>query len=79
MAKKVREISGTDWGIGTSGLAGTKDSGETKAGTIFVAIASKDKMEVRKLVYSGWQREDIIYMGSQAALNLLRLALIDQI
>lgn len=77
MAKRVREIAGTDWGIGTTGLAGKKDSGETKAGTIFVAVASKNKVEVRELNYSGWQREDIIYIGSQSALNLLRLSLID--
>ncbi len=83
MAKKVRQISGTDWGIGTTGLADNIDQGSVKAGTIFVAISSninsKEKTEVRKLIYSGWKREDIIYMGSQAALNLLRLALIEQI
>ncbi|MBC7475062.1 MAG: competence/damage-inducible protein A [Candidatus Sericytochromatia bacterium] len=77
MAKKVREMTGTDWGIGTTGLADNIDKDNVKAGTIFVAINSKEKTEVRKLVYSGWKREDIIYMGSQAALNLLRLALIE--
>lgn len=87
MAKRIREISNTDWGIGTTGLAGTTDYIHKKdneemtigAGTIFIAVASKDKVQVRKLIYKRWKREDIIYLGSQASLNLLRLMLLDKI
>jgi nicotinamide-nucleotide amidase len=87
MAKRIRDISNCDWGIGTTGLAGTKDHIHQiddeeiiiSAGTIFVAVASKDKVQVRKLIYSRWKREDIIYLGSQASLNLLRLMILDKI
>lgn len=87
MAQKIREISSCDWGIGTTGLAGTTDyihktdekEEIIRAGTIFVAVASKDKTQVRKLIYTRWKREDIIYLGSQASLNLLRLMLLNKI
>ena len=79
MAKKIREISGTDWGIATTGLAGTNDRDNVKAGTVFIAVASKDQVQVRKLTYPKWKREEIIYMGSQAVLNLLRLMLTDKL
>jgi nicotinamide-nucleotide amidase len=72
MAEKIRVLSGSDWGIGTSGFI---DPAHEKYGTFFVAVASLEKTEVRELNYSGWKREDIIYLGSQAALNLLRLSL----
>lgn len=72
MAQKVRDIAGTDWGIGTTGLAGTTDRDNVKAGSIFVAVASKDSVTVKYMNYNGWKREDIIFMGSQISLNLLR-------
>jgi len=79
MAKNIRTISGSDWSIATTGLAGTKDSNHIKAGTIFVAVASKNDVQVRKLSYPKWKREEIIYLGSQAGLNLLRLMLTDKL
>lgn len=87
MAEKIREISGSDWGIATTGLAGTTDyvhkyndnEEVIKAGTIYVAVSSKEKSQVRKLIYTRWKREDIIYLGSQASLNLIRLMLLNKI
>lgn len=79
MAKRVREISGSDWGVGTTGLAGSTNRNNVQAGTIFVAVASKDNVQVRKLNYSRWKREDIIYLGSQAGLNLLRLMMLNKL
>lgn len=79
MAKNVREIAGADWAIATTGLAGTKDVGDIKAGTIFIAVASKDDVQVRKVTYPQWKREEIIYLGSQAALNLLRLMMLNKV
>ncbi len=76
MAEKVRKLAGSDWGIGTTGLAGpATDSDDGKVGTIFVAVASENRTEVRKLNYAGMKREDIIFLGSQAAINLLRLCI----
>lgn len=79
MAKKVRELAGTDWGIGTTGLAGSTDRENVKAGSIFVAVASKDTISVKKLNYHGWKRDDIIFMGSQTALNLLRSEFLEEV
>jgi nicotinamide-nucleotide amidase len=80
MAEKVRKLAGSGWGIGTTGLAGpATENDDGKVGTIFVAVASENRTEVRKLNYAGMKREDIIFLGSQAAINLLRLTILELI
>jgi nicotinamide-nucleotide amidase len=73
MAEKIRDLAGTKWGIAATGCV---EQDNELFGTIYVAVASSRKTVVRSLNYAGWKRENIIYIGSQAALNLLRLCIL---
>ena len=72
MAANVRMLLDTDYGIATSGIAGpTGGTLDKPVGTIWIAVATKTKIETRLLHY-GNNRENNIQRSSTAALNLLR-------
>jgi nicotinamide-nucleotide amidase len=73
MAKNVRILAGTDYGIGVSGIAGP--SGATKekpVGLVYIAFSTKDKTICKDFHFIG-TRDLIKYKSSQAALNMIRL------
>ena len=49
MAERVRELIGTDMGVGVTGLAGPDGDGVHEVGTVFVALATADGTFVREL------------------------------
>jgi len=49
MAERVRELIGTDMGIGVTGLAGPDGDGVHEVGTVFISLATKDGTFVREL------------------------------
>ena len=49
MAERVRELLGTDMGVGVTGLAGPDGDGVHEVGTVFVSLATKDATYVREL------------------------------
>ena len=49
MAERVRELIGSDMGIGVTGLAGPDGDGVHEVGTVFVSLATKDGTFVREL------------------------------
>ena len=49
MAERVRELLGTDMGIGVTGLAGPDGDGVHEVGTVFISLATKDGTFVREL------------------------------
>ncbi|NLY81126.1 MAG: competence/damage-inducible protein A [Lysinibacillus sp.] len=53
MAKNVREIFGTDIGVGLTGAAGPEPHGGEPAGTICIGLAIGDSVETRKIQLSG--------------------------
>ncbi len=72
MALGVRKVVGTDFGVATTGVAGpTGGSTEKPVGTIWLAVASKDKVVTKKLQL-GNNRLINIEFSSVLALNLLR-------
>jgi len=72
MAIGVRKVVGTDYGVATTGVAGpTGGSPEKPVGTIWLAVASKDKVVTKKLQL-GNNRLINIEFSSVLALNLLR-------
>ena len=76
MAKNVRLKFDSDYGISTSGIAGpTGGTADKPVGTVWIAVASEDKVISKKLNL-GYNRERNIHVSSLSVLNLLRLELI---
>jgi len=78
MARNVRRIASTGIGLGITGIAGP--TGATKGkpvGLTFIALSSDKKEAVRKFLFRG-ARDEIKFLASQAALDLLRRHLLAQ-
>jgi nicotinamide-nucleotide amidase len=76
MAEGARKTSGTDYGISTTGIAGPGGgTNEKPVGTVFVAVASRDKETVVEKLFFPTDRLRFKELVSQMALNLLRKSL----
>lgn len=76
MAANVRLKFKSDFGISTSGIAGPSGgTNEKPVGTVWIAVANKDKVISKKLNL-GYNRERNIHVSSLSVLNLLRLELL---
>ena len=75
MAEGVRRISGADWGVSATGLAGP-DGGteETPVGTVFIGIAGARGVEAREYHFTG-NRGEIRAQAARAALEALGKAM----
>jgi len=75
MAEGVRNISGTDIGIGVTGVAGPTGGTPAKpVGLVYIALCDKHKLEVHEVrIPSNLPRTEIKYRASQYALNFLRI------
>jgi nicotinamide-nucleotide amidase len=76
LAEGAARHSGTEVGIGVTGIAGPGGGSDAKpVGTVVVAIKSLEKMTVRTFRLFG-NREMIKFQAAQAAMNMLRLDLL---
>ena len=77
LAEGCRKLVGTDYGLGVTGIAGPGGGSSDKpVGTVYVALAGPgERVRVRRLNLPG-DRERVKYFASQAALDLLRRALL---
>jgi nicotinamide-nucleotide amidase len=75
MAHAIREHFGSDYAIGTTGVAGPDEEEGKKVGTVYIAVEGPDG--VVTTMGPGWRghREDQKRFSVLAALNLLRLYL----
>ncbi len=72
MAKNIREIAGTTFGLGVTGIAGPTGATKSKpVGLAYIALATSKRTTCREFHFSG-DREVIKFKTSQAALDLLR-------
>ena len=72
MAKAVKRIAKTDFGIGITGIAGPSGgSAEKPAGTVFIAVADKNHIICKKFKFSG-SRSIIRAKSALKALELLK-------
>jgi len=72
MARNVKKLSQTDFGIGISGIAGPSGGTVQKpVGTVFIAIASKKSTLCKKNLFTG-MRAEIREKAAKKALNLLK-------
>lgn len=71
MAAGVRRISGADWGVSTTGIAGP-DGGtnELPVGTVFIGIAGEDGVQAYECHFEG-DRAEVRLQAVQRAFELL--------
>lgn len=73
MAQEVRKLAKTDLGIGITGIAGpTGGTTEKPVGTVFIAIARKDKKICKKFIFTG-NRSAIRKKSALKTLELLKI------
>lgn len=73
MAEGVRKLTGSDYSVATSGIAGPGGGSEEKpVGLVWIAVSSKDSTETYKMVFKGDRKRNIERFASNA-LNFLRL------
>ncbi len=76
MAAGARRISGSDFALSTTGIAGPGGGSEEKpVGTVFIGLAGPDGVQVSRQFYPT-DRETFKFLVSQTALNLLRESLL---
>jgi nicotinamide-nucleotide amidase len=72
MAKNIRGIAGTDYGIGVTGIAGPSGGIRSKpVGLAYIALATPNNTACREFNFTGG-RKVIKFKTSQAALDMLR-------
>ena len=71
MAAGVRRVSGADWGVSATGLAGP-DGGtdELPVGTVFIGVSGKNGASAHECHFAG-ERADVRTQAVQAAFRLL--------
>ena len=72
MAEGVRRISGADYAVSTTGIAGPTGGSEDKpVGTVWIAVATPSGVTARRMCY-GRLRKQNIERASASALDMLR-------
>lgn len=72
MAKGVRRISGSDIGVGITGIAGPGGATDKKpVGLVYVAVSTDDKTEVKELRLNG-DRQRVRYVTCLNAFDMIR-------
>ena len=75
LAEGIRARAGTTIGVGVTGIAGpTGGSAAKPVGTVHIAVATPTETEQRQFLFPG-DREKIRWQASQAALDMVRRAL----
>jgi nicotinamide-nucleotide amidase len=78
MAERVRELAGTDYGIGITGIAGPGGgTPEKPVGLVYIGIADANGVRATKNLYTGI-RADVRHRSTQTALDMLRQALLNE-
>ena len=76
MADRIRRLSGADFGVGVTGLAGPDGDGVHEVGTVFVSLADKDGVTVRELHLGAHRTRSFIRrMAGNHVYDMLRRAM----
>ncbi len=73
MAEGIRRLTGSDFSVATSGIAGPGGGSEEKpVGLVWIGISSKDSTQTLKMTFKGDRKRNIERFAS-SALNALRI------
>lgn len=79
MAEGVRKLTGSDYSVATSGIAGPGGGSEEKpVGLVWIATSSQNGTETYKMIFKGDRKRNIERFAANA-LNLLRVKLVNEL
>lgn len=79
MAEGVRRITGSDFSVATSGIAGPGGGSEAKpVGTVWIGVSSIEGTKTYRMVFKGDRKRNIERFAANA-LNLLRITIVNEI
>ena len=79
MAEGVRKLTGSDFSIATSGIAGPGGgSAEKPVGLVWIGVSSQDSTETYSMVFKGDRKRNIERFAANA-LNILRRKLVNEL
>ena len=79
MAEGVRKLTGTDYSVATSGIAGPGGGSDEKpVGTVWIGVSSQKGTETFKLHFRGDRKRNIERFAANA-LNILRVKLVNEL
>ena len=76
MAEQSRKLTDTDFGIGLTGVAGPDSLEGHPAGTVFIGIATREKVHSIRVLIGGRRRSDVRHIACLYAFNLVGQALL---
>jgi nicotinamide-nucleotide amidase len=79
MAEGVRRITGSDFSVATSGIAGPGGGIEDKpVGTVWIGVSSGNGTKTYKMVFKGDRKRNIERFAANA-LNILRITIVNEL
>lgn len=79
MAEGVRKLTGSDFSIATSGIAGPGGGSDEKpVGLVWIGVSSQDSTETYSMVFKGDRKRNIERFAANA-LNILRRKLVNEL
>ena len=79
MAEGVRRITGSDFSVATSGIAGPGGGSEDKpVGTVWIGVSSGNGTKTYKMVFKGDRKRNIERFAANA-LNILRITIVNEL
>ncbi|MBK8155325.1 MAG: competence/damage-inducible protein A [Streptococcus sp.] len=76
VAEQSRKLTDADFGIGLTGVAGPDSLEGHPAGTVFIGIATREKVHSIRVLIGGRSRSDVRHIACLYAFNLVRQALL---
>lgn len=79
MAEGVRKLTGSDFSIATSGIAGPGGGSDTKpVGTVWIGVSSMQGTKTYRMMFKGDRKRNIERFAANA-LNILRVTIVNEI